>query len=224
MEEGELAAATERGAEPPIVRLLRGDTATLETMAAALGGGDPESSARWRDRIVGLIDAIVGRAIEECALVFPAEHSLWGAFTPEQNRDVALALAALGYRYDGAGGFQDDRVPSRRDLSLAMGYAGIDPMRIRVWPTETEMPGILRDVAVDAGDFLAGAAGGLTLGEMVACSAVEPRRSRTCGTDGGGFARSCSRFPDRAPGRGGGHSAASASSSSSMITSLSASA
>jgi hypothetical protein len=61
----------------------------------------------------------------------------------------------------------DGRVPSQRDLSLAVGYAGLDPMRIRHWPTEAEMQDLYRDVAVAADEHLAAAAGDLTLGELV---------------------------------------------------------
>ena len=40
-------------------------------------------------------------------------------------------------------------------------------MRIRHWPTETEMADLYREVAVAADERLAGAAGDLTLGELV---------------------------------------------------------
>ena len=56
---------------------------------------------------------------------------------------------------------------NQRDLSLALGYAGLDPMRIRHWPTEDEMAELFRDVTVAADEHLAGAAGDLTLGELV---------------------------------------------------------
>ena len=87
--------------------------------------------------------------------------------TLAQNRDIAGALASLGYRFDGLGGWVDARVPSQRDLSLALGYAGLDPMRIRHWPTEAEMVALYRDVAVAADEHLASSAGNLTLGELV---------------------------------------------------------
>jgi hypothetical protein len=41
-------------------------------------------------------------------------------------------------------------------------------MRFRNWPNEHDSAELYRDVAVAAGEFLAGAAGGLTLGEMLA--------------------------------------------------------
>jgi len=50
---------------------------------------------------------------------------------------------------------------------LALGYAGLDPMRVRQWPTEAEMSELFRDVQVAAAEHLAGSAGDLTLGELV---------------------------------------------------------
>jgi len=41
-------------------------------------------------------------------------------------------------------------------------------MRIRQWPTEAEMRDLFADVTVAADEHLAGAAGDLTLGELVA--------------------------------------------------------
>ncbi len=52
-------------------------------------------------------------------------------------------------------------------LRFLIGYAGLDPMRTRHWPNEREMPKLYADVTVAAGEFLAGAAGDLSLGAMV---------------------------------------------------------
>lgn len=154
--------------EPAILRLLRGDRDAMRRLVATLAGDDPIEQRRWQLGLSGLVDAIVARAIEAAALQFPHDHPFWGPFTQAQCRDIATALASLGYRFDGLGGFADERVPSLRDLSLAVGYAGLDPMRIRRWPGESEMTDLYRHVAVAADEFLAGAAGELTLGEMVA--------------------------------------------------------
>ncbi len=153
--------------EPAILKLLRGDHDTMIRVVAGLAGGDPAEQRRWQLALSGLVDAIIARAIEASALEFPLDHPFWGVFSQAQCRDVATALASFGYRFDGLGGFIDGRVPSQRDLSLAVGYAGFDPMRVRTWPNEQEAPELYRDVAVSAGEFLAAAAGGLTLGEMV---------------------------------------------------------
>ena len=106
-------------------------------------------------------------AIEASALEFPEEHSFWGPFTLAQSRDIVAGLASLGYRFDGMGRWLDSRVPSQRDLALALGYGGIDPMRIRRWPNETEMAALFQDVRVAAAEYLALSAGDLTLGELV---------------------------------------------------------
>jgi hypothetical protein len=154
--------------EPAIFKLLRGDHETMHRLVAALAGDDPAQQRRWQLGLSGLVDALVARAIEAAALEFPQEHPFWRPFSQGQSRDIATALASLGYRFDGLGGFADGRIPSQRDLSLAVGYAGLDPMRIRHWPNGAEMPELYRDVSVAAGEYLAGAAGELTLGEMVA--------------------------------------------------------
>jgi hypothetical protein len=117
--------------------------------------------------MTGLVEAIVADAIEASALEFPANHPFWGGFSRPQSRDIVRALSSLGFRFDGLGGWTDERSPSQRDLSLALGYAGLDPMRIRVWPTAEETESLFRDVTVAADEYLAGIAGDLTLAEMV---------------------------------------------------------
>jgi len=105
--------------------------------------------------------------VRATSLDFPLDHPFWGPFTQSQNRDISAGLSSLGFRFDGFGGWVDDRVPSQRDLSLAVGYAGLDPMRVRRWPTEPETRDLLRDVRVAADEYVIGAAGGLSLGELV---------------------------------------------------------
>jgi hypothetical protein len=162
-----LAAALRNGASPRIVRLLRGDRAAREELVAALGGDSADERRRWQVAISDLIDAILADSIAASALEFPLDHPFWGPFTRAQGRDITGALASLGYRFDGIGGWVDERVPSQRDLSLALGYAGLDPMRIRQWPNEQEMETLFNEVQVAAAEHLAGAAGDLTLGELV---------------------------------------------------------
>ena len=155
------------GEDVAILRLLRGERETMRSIVERLGGSDPDEQRRWQLLLSDLVDAIVARAIDGSALSFPADHVFWGPYTASQCREITSAMAALGYRFDGLGGFADGRVPSQRDLSLALGYAGEDPMRVRRWPSEADMPALFRDVRVDAGRYLAEAAGGLTMGEMV---------------------------------------------------------
>jgi len=155
------------GEDAAIIRLLRGDREVMPRIVARLGGEDPEEQRRWRTLLSGLIEALVARSIEAASFDFPTDHPFWGPFSRAQSRDIAAALASLGYRHDGFGGWADERVPSQRDLSLAVGYAGLDPMRTRHWPAEGEMVELLRDVTVAADEYIWEAAGALTLGELV---------------------------------------------------------
>ena len=161
------AMGSRAGEDAAIIRILRGDREIMPRIVARLAGTDPDEQRRWRTLLSGLVEALVARSIEAASFDFPATHSFWGPFSRAQSRDIAAALASLGYRHDGFGGWADERVPSQRDLSLAVGYAGLDPMRIRQWPTEGEMVELLRDVTVAADEYVWEAAGALTLGELV---------------------------------------------------------
>jgi len=166
-ESDSLAAAARGERQPAIAHLLAGDRVVLGAVVDELSSDNPDEVRRWRRALTDLVDGIVARAIEASSLDFPTDHPFWGAFTREQCRDITTALASLGFRYDGLGGFVDDRVPAQRDLSLATGYAGLDPMRVRHWPSEADMPDLFRDVSVAAFEYLVDAAGGLTLGELL---------------------------------------------------------
>lgn len=139
-DEGERPAVALGGAGTPrIFRLLRGDRAAMADVVAEMGGDDPEDGRRWQLALTALVEAILADSIEASALEFPADHPFWGLLTRTQGREVAGALASLGYRFDGLGGWVDDRIPTQRDLSLALAHAGLDPMRLRPFPSEGEM-------------------------------------------------------------------------------------
>jgi hypothetical protein len=161
------ASALGSGTAPTIFRLLQGDRLALVAVVDQLAGADPTERRAWQLGISNLVDAILATAIEGAALDFPEDDPFWGPFTAQQSRDIVAALSSLGYRFDGLGGWVDGRVPTQRDLALALGYAGLDPMRMRHWPNETEMLGLFRNVRVAAAEYLALSAGDLTLGELV---------------------------------------------------------
>jgi hypothetical protein len=154
--------------EARIVRLLRGDRDALTKTVAELAGDDPDERTRWQLALTGLVDAIVAQAAEASAIDLPEDDAFWGLFSAAQRRDIVTALSSLGFRYDGMRGFADDRVPGQRDLSLAVGYAGFDPMRIRRWPSDTELHDLYGGASVAAAEYLVDAAAGLTLGELIA--------------------------------------------------------
>jgi hypothetical protein len=139
----------------------------MQRAVARLAGDDPEARRLWQAQLGNLVEALIARSIEASAFDFPIDHPFWGPFSQSQNRDIAAGLSSLGFRFDGFGDWVDERLPSQRDLALAVGYAGLDPMRVRRWPTEAETRDLLRDIRVAADEYIAGAAGGLTLGELV---------------------------------------------------------
>ncbi len=162
-----LIAAMRAGASPRILRLLRGERAAMFEVVSALGGADSEARRHWQLAMADFVDAILADAIHASALEFPTEHAFWGPFDRTQAREITAALSSLGYRFDGLGGWVDGRYPSQRDLSLALGYAGFDPMRVRHWPTDAEMVQLFEDVQVSAAEHLSSVAGDLTLGGLV---------------------------------------------------------
>ncbi len=166
-EPGALQEAHDRGDEMVITRILHGDRATRDRLVASLAGDDDALGRQWQIRIAQLVDAIAARAIEDGFLDLPDDDPFWGLFPMRERREIVGALSALGFRYDGLGGFTDDRVPATRDLSLAVGYAGLDRMRIRAWPRESELGGLFAHATVAGSEWLTHEAGDLSLGEMV---------------------------------------------------------
>jgi hypothetical protein len=100
-------------------------------------------------------------------MVFPADNAFWSQFTPAQGREVARGLAALGFRYDSFEGFADGRVPTYRDLSMAVGSAGLLPARVHYWPKADEAEVLFRGIRVAADEYIVAHAPALTLGELV---------------------------------------------------------
>jgi hypothetical protein len=161
------AMGSRAGEDAVLLRILRGEREAMLGAVAKLAGDDPDARRRWQTWLSSLAEALIARSIEASSFDFPLDHYFWGPFSQATNRDIAAALASIGYRFDGFGGWADDRVPSQRDLSMAVGYAGEDPMRIRRWPNEAEMRELFFEVRVAADEYVAGTAAGLTLGEMV---------------------------------------------------------
>jgi hypothetical protein len=161
------AAPADRNRPPAVIRILRGDAAAHERVVATLAGDDPAARSAWHVRLVRLTDAITARAIEDGYLDLPQDDPFWGLFSGDEQREVVGALSSLGFRYDGMQGFADDRVPSARDLALAVGYAGLDRMRIRAWPGPAALAGLYAGASVTADVWLAGQSDDLALGRVV---------------------------------------------------------
>jgi hypothetical protein len=156
---------------PRILRVLRGDKPAREELVASLAAGDPSAIPVWHVRIADFVDAVTARAIEDGYIDPDEENPFWRLFSGDEQREIIEALSALGFRFDGMGGFADDRAPSARDLSLAVGYAGLDRMRIRSWPGEAALAGLFGGASVRADLWLAAEADDLSLGRMEAALA-----------------------------------------------------
>jgi hypothetical protein len=150
-----------------IIRLLRGDGGTMTSLVEHLAGNHPGVRRSWQLLLSNFVDSVAGAAIDDSWFEFPSGDPFWDIFTREQAREVARGLAALGFRYDGFGAFADERIPSQRDLALAVGAAGLLPARIRHWPKPEEAADLYRSVRVAADAFIAARAPALTMGELV---------------------------------------------------------
>jgi hypothetical protein len=157
-----------RAAQPQaIVRLLRRDGRTMTSLVEQLSGNEPAARSCWQLLLSNFVDAVVAAAVDEAWFEFPPGNPFWDLFTSEEAREVARGLAALGFRYDGFGVFADGRVPGQRDLALAVGAAGLLPVRIRFWPSAQQAAELYKTVTVAGDAFIATMAPAMTLGELV---------------------------------------------------------
>lgn len=156
------------GPRPPtIVRLLQRDGATMSRLVERLAGSDPEQRRHWQLCLADFVDAVVAAAIDYGCFTFPGGNPFWDQFTPDEARNIAQNLAALGFRHDGTGEFADRRVPGQRDLSMAVGQAGLPIVRVRFWPRPEEAAMLFRHIRVDTTAVLSERAPSLTQGELV---------------------------------------------------------
>lgn len=155
--------------ESAILKILRGDRRTLLRVVSLLAPADhPVERFRWQHRLDGLLDAIVRRAIVEGMLEIPEGHRFWDPFDRDQTRAILRALAAHGHRPDGSGGWEDDREPNGRQLAAALADAGLDPRRIRPWPIEDHIDGLVTHATVAADQLVREAAPELALEDVQA--------------------------------------------------------
>jgi hypothetical protein len=132
-----------------------------------LSKADPERRRHWQLCLSDFVDAVIATAIDDCCFIFPPGNSFWDQLTADQAREVARGLAALGFRYDGMGAFADGRVPSQRELSMALGQAGLLTVRVRSWPRPEEAAQLYRSIEVDPIALLVEKAPSLTMGDLV---------------------------------------------------------
>lgn len=150
-----------------VILLLRRDTWTLSRLVDMLAAPNSSSRSHWQILLSDFVDAVAAEAIEDGWFVFPPGNPFWDLFSKRQAREVARGLAALGFRYDGLGEFANGHIPTQRDLALAVGHAGLLPVRIRFWPKPAEITDLFKGVRVASDSFIAARAPALTLGELI---------------------------------------------------------
>lgn len=157
-----------RSPEPQvIIRLMRRDGRIMAALVDRVAGADPTARRCWQLLLSTFVDSVAAAAIDDGDLVFPADNPFWSQFSADESRETARGLAALGFRFDGFSAFVDGRVPTHRDLSLAVGSTGLLPARVHYWPRPHEAADLFKGVRPSTDTFIASRAPALTLGELV---------------------------------------------------------
>jgi hypothetical protein len=82
-------------------------------------------------------------------------------------RSVASSLAAMGYRFDGLGGWVDARSPGVRDLAVALTYCGYDARSLRRPAGQAAIDALWQGTTVRSEEYLLARAPEMTLTQMV---------------------------------------------------------
>jgi hypothetical protein len=120
-------------------RILRGEHLAMVEAVDAIAGEDGLRRREWEVLLGGLVDAMAEMAVRESVIDFPMGTAFWDTFTIEQCRRIVGALGSMGYHYDGADGWVENRVPAYRDLSTALADVGVEPRRVRAWPHQQDI-------------------------------------------------------------------------------------
>ena len=147
------------GGTPRIFRLLRGDRAAMDELVdGAWPATIAEERRRWQLalRRPGRRDPRrQHRGVG--ASHFPDGHPFWGPFSLDpgpRHRRARCRRSATGSTGSAAGSTDASRPSATCRWPSAT--PGLDPMRIRHWPNETEMAELFADVTVAADEHLAG--------------------------------------------------------------------
>jgi hypothetical protein len=150
-----LAELSASGGAPSLHLVLAGDHRAMLRLVDLVSGMDPEQRRAWEELLAVFVEGVRERAIDLGLIDLPMGNAFWDTFTIEQCRQVVVALASTGRRYDGRDGWVDGLVPAYRDLSRALAEIGIDPRRVRAWPNSVEISELFRGARVAADEAVA---------------------------------------------------------------------
>jgi hypothetical protein len=162
------AARGSRGTRA-ITLVLRGDREALLALALRMAEETGVEAGRLQLLLLELREQISARALEENALRFPDDHPFWSQFPANDRREVAASLAAMGYRFDGRAAWLDGRMPTTREIALALSHVGYDPLTLRRPPSREAIESLWQGTVVMVEDFLAVQAPSLELDEIMVC-------------------------------------------------------
>jgi hypothetical protein len=146
--------------------LMRGDREVLLGLALRLADETGMEAGRLQLLLLELRETIAARALENYALSFAPDHPFWSQFTTENARNVAASLASLGFRFDGSAGWADGRIPTVRDLAVALSYCGYDPRSMRRPAGQAAVDALWDGTHVRGEDYLLAVAPNLALEEV----------------------------------------------------------
>jgi hypothetical protein len=147
--------------------LMRGDRQTLLGLALRLAEETGFEAGRMQLLLLELREQITTRALDEYAFAFPPNHPFWSQFHVDIARGVAASLSAMGYRFDGVGGWADGRSPQIRDLALALSYSGYDPRTLRRPAGQAAIDALWQGTRLRTEEYLLARAPQLTLQQIV---------------------------------------------------------
>jgi hypothetical protein len=155
------------GVERAARALTSGDRQTLLGLALRLAEETGLEAGRLQLLLIELREQIYARAVEDGAFEFPRQHPFWSQFPGEAGRSVASSLAAMGYRFDGVGGWVDGRSPGVRDLAVALTYCGYDARSLRRPAGQAAIDALWQGTTVRSEEYLLARAPEMTLTQMV---------------------------------------------------------
>jgi hypothetical protein len=157
------------GPSGPLVieALLQRDRRALAVAAAAIADHTGRPSAECAMRLQELVEALSASAAERGSVTVDARHPLWAHLSPDESQDVLRGLADLGFRLRAAGGWEDGRVPTPAEFSMALAYAGIDARAWRRPLTQDQLRDLPGSMRVDSGNLLGREAPDLALDRLV---------------------------------------------------------
>lgn len=145
-----LAELTTSGGAPSLHLVLAGDHRAMLRLVDLVSGMDAAQRRAWEELLTAFVEAVRARAMDLGLVDLPMGNPFWDTFTIDECRQIVVALASTGRRFDGNDAWVDGLAPTYRDLSRALAEVGIDPRRVRAWPNSAEIADLFRGARVAA--------------------------------------------------------------------------